>query len=67
MTLPNQEASGGQNLYVPLLFLKGKKQRGQGKARRAHLAAGQRRRRRANYNNDKRLAVLNDSEKIPRG
>ena len=39
MTLPNQEASGGQNLYVPLLFLKGKKQRGQGKARRAHLAA----------------------------
>ena len=39
MTLPNQEASGGQNLYLPLLFLKGKKQRGQGKERRAHLAA----------------------------
>ena len=39
MTLPNQEASGGQNLYLPLLFLKGKKQRGQGEARRAHLAA----------------------------
>ena len=39
MTLPNQEASGGQNLYLPLLFLKGKKQRGQGEATRAHLAA----------------------------
>ena len=63
MTLQSR-ARGGQNFssssFPP--FLKGKKQRGQG---RAHLA--QRAQKKQDYNNDKRLAVLNDSEKIPRG
>ena len=54
----------GVRIYTSPLFLKGKKAKREG---RAHLAWRRPEKGAENYNNDKRLAVLNDSEKIPRG